>query len=97
MSNFSISIERLFIPSRPCKMSYYLLILVLACGTSILGSEQQVKYHLTVLAIVKCCQRIIRYHRYTGNFFLGCGESLSQNIFASCPNFYKAIEHKRGS
>ena len=73
VSNFSIRIERLFIPSRPCKMSYYLLILVLACDTSILGSEQQVKYHLTVLTIVKCCQRIIRYHRFArdGQFFPG--------------------------
>ena len=79
VSHFSIRIERLFIPSRPCKMSCYLLILVLACDTSILGSEQQVKYHLTVLTIVKCCQWIIQYHRYTGNFFMGCGESLSHN------------------
>ena len=73
MSNFSVRMERLFNQSRPCKMSYYLLILVLACVTSILESEQQVTNRLIALTMVKCCEQITRYHWYnmTNNFSWG--------------------------
>ena len=39
----------------------------------------------------------IHFHRRTGNFLPGGGgKPFSQKTLASCPNFYKTVEQKRG-
>ena len=35
-------------------------------------------------------------HRHTGNSARGGGKPFAQKIHASCPNFYKTVEKKRG-
>ena len=89
--------ERLFNQSRPCKMSYYLLILVLACVTSILESEQQVTNRLIALTMVKCCEQITRYHWYnmTNNFSWGAVNHFPKTFSQVAQIFAKQSNTKR--